>query len=957
MLIINLTTINVIFENCDIANWGKTGGDINKTGTILIGIYTNGTVVFKNSNIYNNDGITANLFNTEKSGVISNVYFKGRNNIYNNNLSVCTANSNMFHFERSKVYVQNEGLYLYNNSKNFGSISFNIAANCTFEVEENSTLSFNNNKIAKSVSSNNTVLFDVAGVFNCYGNLEVTNNKIVNCGESKTGTYLAGIRINDGKYIKFGNSKVTITGNDSFADDAVTLADDNTYSMHHLYQVYHLNRNANYMFIMNDGCKLDTGSRIEGISFPNGFSGKIMKFTTDEVSDVSLVSTIFKADTFFYNDYEVRVDSDYAKPVHRASGHKHKLCGVAEGVACTHEEIAEHTNILEYYALQNGIAVDAAKELMQGFATTDAPEHFFLGGNISATEKTIVTIKRDLYLCLNGNSISNILFTATNNAKLYITNCGASSAIRNNLNGSRVFCDQCVQVYGVNKNITINANIITSTSVNVNNSVFYNIVCDGTNIPTNENNIFGIDVTSDANITIENVVIKNYGASIEEKAGKSIFYLLGKVIANIKNLEVYNNKCLTGGVMQIGKSGYTTNVTFKGENKIYNNRFDQTANLKRLFAVGYCNFVVDGILNVYDNYKTGANILFLFDNSCNFTVKENATFKFTNNKLENNKDFMNIFNLANNANTKVSFLGDVEIVDNKYVNCDGATNGTLLASLYIQVNNPAITLGSGKVTIKNNKAYKDEGVELADDVTYCGYHAYEVYSTTQTKDALFVMASGKKFNPENSIEGIGFPIGQSGKIMKFTTAEVDDPSVVSTVFKADNYYFADMEAQVVSDYAKLVHTDSSHKHKICGVGETEACTHVEAAAHTESPVYHPLRTDLDMKLKQKLLAGNAATDDVEYLYLTEDLVSDSVLVVTLLRDVYICLNGHNMTNVRFGGDGKTVFVTNCQDTKGVLTHRTNTDFLFRLNVEAYGKKIGDDYNLVFLYAKRWNFHC
>ena len=41
--------------------------------------------------------------------------------------------------------------------------------------------------------------------------------------------------------------------------------------------------------------------------------------------------------------------------------------------------------------------------------------------------------------------------------------------------------------------------------------------------------------------------------------------------------------------------------------------------------------------------------------------------------------------------------------------------------------------------------------------------------------------------------------------MKWTNTEVDDLSIVSTVFKSDTYYFPDNEVGVVDNYVKPVY--------------------------------------------------------------------------------------------------------------------------------------------------------
>ncbi|MBR4314215.1 MAG: hypothetical protein IKP66_04820, partial [Lachnospiraceae bacterium] len=918
--------------------------DVNSTGNMLLRFYTTGTVTFNNVNVYNNVGLRQNLLYVDNSTKFT---FKGRNEFYNNLIeSSDTNNPNIFNFLGSGVVrVQGEGLFIHDNKSlkaNVPEVFFNMEAPGSFEVDEGATLAVDNNKVVKLQSGNNTVIFNVNKTFNCYGNLSITNNKVINCGENTRGTYVAALRILNGRQIKLGEGTVTIRDNKSYKDDEVTPAEDGVYLNHHMTQVYGEKKDMSCLFEMQSGKKFNPASRIEGIGFPNGQVGKIMKWTSNEVDDLSIVSTVFKADNFYFPDYEVGVDSEYAKPVHNQT-HRHKICGVAEGVACTHTaEIATHNEVVGYSGIRSEFTAANSIALLKGLATDDAIENLYLTEDIICDTVTNISLNRTVYLCLNGHSIRNIYFNTgnKNNVKLYITNCGAPAEFSSeNVLGHMFNC--WVQVFGINRNIKVKSmrGYVAAYAI-YNGSAFYSVEFDGTDAPSQDTVVINI-YADNATVTLYDVVIKNYNVA----GGVSGTYLCSfnkKSTVNIRDLKVYDNAGFQS-IVDIGNDSGGTRVNFNGDNEIYNNKTDNhTGNNKRMITINYGIVSVNGTLDVHDNYASGNQIIFIFGGNNTFTVNEGATFKFNNNILENQKKNMHIIDIADSANNKVNVLGSMEVIGNKVYNCNEATIGERIAALY-KGDKATLTFGSGKITIKDNASYSDEGVTLADDVTYKGYHMYQVQSFLPDVGALFNMAEGKKFNPESRIEGISFRNGQTGNIMKWTSDEVDDTSIVTNVFTADTF-LANFIVGVSGDYAVLI-SDDNHKHKICGIASTATCTHTEVAAHTDTANYTKLNDSLAFDIKVNMIAGLSAGESPAYLFLENDLTSDTLTTITLKRNVYICLNGHNMTNIRFLGDGKKIFITNCQDTKSVITEISSSEFVLRLNSEVYGKKVEGEYNL------------
>ena len=948
----NNTSLDLKFENCDITNWGKIDGstDVNSTGNMLLRFYTTGKVTFNNLKVYNNVGMRQNLFYADNS---TNVIFKGRNEFYDNLVeSTNTGNPHIFNFiGNGSVHIQGDGLYIHDNKHNkpaAAAVFVNIDGGGSFNVEENATFAFDNNILPKTTNTNSTLFIYTNKTFNCYGNLSITNNSVINCEEITTGTWIAALRVFSNKQIKIGDGLVTISGNKSYKDDMLTPVEEGKFLNHHMTQVYGNSKDMSCVFEMLSGKKFNPNNRIEGIGFPNGQVGKIMKWTNNEVDDLSIVSTVFKADNFYFPDYEVGVDSDYAKPIHNQS-HRHKICGVAEGTTCTHGvEIATHTEAIGYSELRSEFSVSNAAALIKGLATSDAEAHFYLTQDIISDTLISIPLNRNVHLCLNGHTMKNITFTGSSK-KLYITNCSSTiSEMQNDLetDSSMMFNNNCVQVYGINKNIRIKGKrLFTTNTINSNGSVFYNIECDGTGLVPTSTDIVWISVenTNYTTVTFDDILINNYNETF-----RSIFWVEKRTTINIRDVKAFNNTGLNSALIMIGNSTYNAKCTvnFNGDNEFYNNTNNFTSvstyTFARTFRIDKGNVYINGILNIHDNHQIGYDTGVVLEDESTFTVSEGGTFKYNNNIIDYYKSNMHIFDCYNGSS--VNILGNFELVANKIYNCNEAASFERLAA-FVRGNTANVYFGNGKITIKDNATYSDEGITPADEDTYKNFHMYQVFIYVDYAEGAFKVADGKKFNTESRIEGIAFRNAQAGKILKWTSETVDTANLdkYSECFTADTF-MANYTIAIINDLVALIDRES-HSHKICGVASTATCTHTETAAHTDAVNYVKLSDSLSLDLKLQLIAGVAETEAPIYLYLENDLVSDSFRTVSILRNVYICLNGHSITNIQFSGSGKKIYVTNCQDTKSLITQRTSVEYLFYLNCEVYGKKIADDYNI------------
>ena len=88
----------------------------------------------------------------------------------------------------------------------------------------------------------------------------------------------------------------------------------------------------------------------------------------------------------------------------------------------------------------------------------------------------------------------------------------------------------------------------------------------------------------------------------------------------------------------------------------------------------------------------------------------------------------------------VEILGDMEITGNKIINC-GTNNQKFITAVYFEIDK-VIKIASGSIVVKDNKAYKDAGVTLADDSEYVAQHAFQFLSVTRDNNIFEMLTEG-----------------------------------------------------------------------------------------------------------------------------------------------------------------------------------------------------------------------
>ncbi len=130
-----------------------------------------------------------------------------------------------------------------------------------------------------------------------------------------------------------------------------------------------------------------------------------------------------------------------------------------------------------------------------------------------------------------------------------------------------------------------------------------------------------------------------------------------------------------------------------------------------------------------------------------------------------------------------------------------------------------------------------------------------------------------------------------------------------------------------------VDDDGSHKHKDCGQINELDCEHTGVAQHrSNSEVYAEWR-DTD-SVEQAITRGQG------YYYLGTDITKNTDTVITVRGKLVICLNGFNLTGVRFQATGSSqyeVVITNCQEEKAVYTNLGSNNVFTGVKGRIYGK--------------------
>ncbi|MBR4313720.1 MAG: hypothetical protein IKP66_02280, partial [Lachnospiraceae bacterium] len=916
-----------IFENCTFTNFKKQGRMFWLNGS-------NSKVVFKNVDVTNNSNTDYQFFSAK--GVID-IKFKGRNNFLNNSMNSQADSYRIFEFTDTgaTISIEDEGLYIDNTATSGNKYSVMFFSNSKLTVAERATLSITNTNIATKMTNGVNYMCEFQGTNTVIkGNLEITGNKIRNCGTNNT-SYIAALRLYDP--ITIGSGKIVVENNRAYKDSA-TLADDTAYPAQHMYQVL-AEPNENAIFKMADGCKLNPESKLNGIAIYSADSvGKILEWNDTTYTNEDDHSNIFIPDPFLNSNISEGVESDgyvWLKygDIPEDEKHMHMACGLVHGVAsCSHTEAAEHTEDLEYHKIGDNVLKYRFANLM-GADSGGKPMYFYLEKNWS-TSDTQITLKNDIYICLNGFSMTGYRFYSTNGSTVYITNCQHTlSKVENTTANNTMLFRISTQLYGIDKNIAVKSgSIIAHEGKNVE---FYDIHFNNEGRTSHKGTSIMHTSTKDAIFNIEDCKFENFETGLEMMAMQA-----SNVTVTLKNTEFTNCNSMASRFFHMYYNSSSRNrLILKGENSIHD-CISTTDNSNSGAALNFENtdvIVKEGASFKYYNneLRTGNRDCIMWFNKSNFTIEKNASFEVCDNLISqarvSGRRTVGI-SISDDTTNTINVYGDFKVTGNKVANCT-YTGGSYIAA--VELRGGVINIGTGSVIIKDNTSGSNEdGTGDVDDTVRC-QHMFNLYAANT--ENIFTVESGAKINPNSRIDATFFDT-KDGKIVKWDDSTTDNLNAYRTIFTTDTYGDEEgMEVLLKDGYVVVASRDNEHWHKICGVATDSVCTHTLVAEHTDYHQYTRIHNSTTEAEFINLLQGASATEEPKYLFLKSNFTITGGKTIDLKRNVYLCLNGYSITNAKFTGNGKKIYICNCKEgVSSTIASNQDANIFARTGIEVYG---------------------
>ena len=877
---------------------------------------SSGSILFDGINII--DKNTTNK--TDNTNFISAQYIniKSETNITNN-----TIDTNIQFF----VNIKESSQYTDNN----------------LNIEDNSLLNINKNIINERFDGQQSIIN--ANNYNIGNNssLNITENEI-KCEITPT-EKVAVMFIDKNKSINVKNSKINIYNNK-------TTGSKNKELNNLLYGIFSKNTDGfikqieNTKFVASESNK--KCSSIENIAFDNNNGEGIIYKNWKEETVVGFDENVYKlftAATYINNNLYVYVE-DYNVKI--GSFHSHKICGEDKNTNCNHIDIGEHT-----YE-NGGIATYSILDINKQFPTKG---YYFINENIDITNARFQKLKLpevrltgDLYLCLNGYDIKGIKFPLSIYT-INITNCKTNETTIESNENDILFENVKTEVVTSKGSINLVSNNvinITTQTNYINYLKFYNvkfkiksneikdkyinidrmqyiidfIVSSSSiaNIKTDNNsNIIYANAT---NINFNNVVVDNINSN---NFIQTSYYSNNNFKINIKNTNltnsIFNNNIFDITNIDFSIDNVKINNVVSNENFIYDNDTNGTINMvdavitkstmktmlklesallelsnilidentfdEKIFDIEKLNIKnkVNIVNNQIDNTKNNIikidNDLIIEDNS-NLTIENNIISRDVTNSIQSIL-LANKYDINNNSK--------FEIINNK-INCEKIGEG-VLSVLYID-NNQNISIGHSSINIYGNITTGNYKSDIKN-------HLYGIYSNNE--NGFIKQKTSTKFIATNSyVDNVAFG-NDSGRGIIYTnwnshTIDGYNDYLYQKVFVADILKSARLSVSMNNSNVVI---DSLHRHKLCGVDVEVDCNHKNISNH--NLLNNGIATYNNLINLQTSLVGG-------YYYIDKNY--DNMININLTSDLYICLNGYNITNINFLGNGHNVYITNCQ---------------------------------------------
>ncbi|MBQ2204734.1 MAG: hypothetical protein II411_02420, partial [Lachnospiraceae bacterium] len=932
----NKNNARATFENCMFTNFKRQarmfwfhGGNANSN------------IIFKDVDVATNSGTDYQLLYSDVAAI--NIAFKGRNRFWNNTMQGTNETARVIDFSTGKVTIEGEGLFVENNKTLGSKYLVFFYSNADFLLKEGATLRIKDNVFTNKTTSgsvNYFVEFNAGCNPKLYGNFEVIGNKLGNCGTDNS-KYVSALKFAVENPIEIGGGRIIVKDNKSYKDSALTtLADESTYPAQHMFQLLSFAK-THPLFAMKTGQKLNPESKIDGVAFyyASG-TGKLLEWDSATYGTDSYHENVFIPDRFF-NDYlgEGVVNGyaslKYATPPEEK--HDHKVCGRALSDACTHTEVAAHTKNIEYQKIGTTLKnnLDIFTYLMS--SADKIPEddmYFYLDEDIVSSKTRNITLRNNIYICLNGHKMSGFTFNTANGNTLYITNCASGvGRIEHTLSDSGIMFRLSTEIYGINRNLVPKSgSLIAHEAKNV---VFYDTLFDNDGRISNPGTTIIHTSTTGASFIIEKCKFVNF-----EKGLEMLKTSTNNATVILKNTEFEKCNNMASRFFQMYNNTSSRNkLIFKGENSIHDCvSTTENASSGAAFHFGYSDVTIEsgGSLKYYNNqFKTAnRNCIMWFDNS-KLNIAENASLEMTDNlmyQFKGSSDVTILLGISQNSNT-VNVYGNLKITDNIVSNC---TNKTTKYMAALDLRGGVINIGNGVITVNNNKSGKNADGTGDVDASVRGYHMFNLYSANISN--IFTVKSGSKINLNSRVDAT-FYDSTDGKVMLWNSNTTSDLNAYSTIFTTDSYGDEEgLEVFFKNGYAIVESKDNNHIHKLCGVASNSNCTHSLISNHTTSQQYVRITQSTSADKLVTTLQGDATSDSTLYYFLKRDYNVTSEKVVTLKKDLYLCLNGYSLTGFRFAGNGRKLYICNCKENKKVsVGSKLSGNITFATGVHVYGQ--------------------
>ena len=858
----------------------------------------------------------------------------------------------------------------------------------TFTIEEGARLTIDNNKLYRH--DNAYSLIEVNNNFNVLGDLYVTDNKLINCTTENANGDIILVKYNPTTMpIKVGNSIIYIDNNKSYSDVSATTEWTNfdQYPAHKINGIISLNSDepTNCIFRVEDGKKLDAKNSLIRFGFDNTncMGTAFLQWTDEYVQEFSSANykNTFMPDIYSFGGRRLGMSALLSGARVYTDKHYHKVCGVAANEACQHTQVASHDNGITFEFLSPDITQSEFINLMASYS----PKNYVLSSDITITDYSIgMGINADINLCLNGHVLKNIGFSSygSNNRVITITNCLDQEATLDS--NRQAFYDVNVNVYGVTKNyVSGQGTTATTSNLKIKANDFYrirwlarNLQMYGVNITSadsGDNSKF-IQVSFSSSISIENVYVSDFiaGSNNTKSFVSTTDGPEGRVAGldmKLKDVEICNfdskNTTLEDAT-PLYLNGWRDSTKLQTYGKV--DIHDMNALHGNILRAKYL-IVADGELNIHDCSSGHETLNLTGDSQTEFYITENTKLTISDNKVIRKSD--GVTTVVKVEPTVWSRLyGDLSVTDNKIINCATTNNANRVFAFYDYDGSSSdeqknIDFGNGKIIVKDNYSYKDDGYTKIIDFDEEGYDRHQVFDIgkgnkgdTRTSD-MFVFTQ----RPDTKLDAnskFNFAIYNYEDDEFIYSGNVYNQWKAEYVSSFSELYYGDvfnlqMPASTSSLGGQLRLVESGgekrivnlfpidHGHKECGV--TGECLHTLDAIgkHTETIGYENLVDDNDQNITRIKSGGRYV--------LTEDFDLQTRRFISPTSDLYICLNGHSLKNARFGNTDAKIVICNCSTNQSTIQSGFEYDYTdpvtaedhrtFR-NVDAYVYGIKDD---------------